>query len=216
MDSTALNNAKTPNPRLQTHNLPSYLCPVHDIEPYFNWRNLYKSEDDPRSPFYKKKHSEFDYHNKIYNFLIHPQWDEFGSATLYLKLLFVDYTEGYAMIEFIGEWNDAVNNDIMWLKREVLEVLATEGIDKFILIGENVMNLHSSDDCYYEEWFQEVEDGWIAAINFKEHVRQEFGSVNVDYYLNFGGELDTLHWRTLTPQQLFAQVSGVMGRRLGA
>lgn len=194
----------------------SYLCTVHDIEPYFNWRNLYTSENDPRSPYYKKKHNEFEYHNKIYNFLIHPQWDEFGSATLYLKLLFVDYAEGYAVIEFIGEWNDAVNNDIMWLKREVLEVLATEGIAKYILIGENVMNFHSSDDCYYEEWFQEVGDGWIAAINFKKHVQQEFGNVNVDYYLNFGGELDTMNWRILTPQLLFERVSWVMGSRLGA
>jgi len=30
---------------------------------------------------------------------------------------------------------------------------------QFILIGENVLNFHSSDDCYYEEWFQDVE--WL-------------------------------------------------------
>ena len=41
------------------------------------------------------------------------------------------------------------------------------------MIGENVLNFHASDDCYYEEWFQEVEDGWIAAVNFRDHVLKE-------------------------------------------
>lgn len=187
---------------------------MHDIEPYFNWRSLYRSEDDACSPFYGRQHSEFEYSNRVYNFLIHPQWDEFGSATLYLKLLYADYAEGYAVLELIGEWNDAVNNDIMWLKREVLEVLAAAGINKYILIGENVLNLHGSDDCYYQEWFEEAEDGWIAALNFREHVVQEFAAMNIDYYINFGGELDTFNWRTLTPQQLFARVNTILSRRL--
>jgi hypothetical protein len=74
-----------------------------------------------RSPFYEREYSEFEYTNQVYNYLLHPQWDEFGSSTLYLKILYVDYKEGFAIIEMIGEWNDAINNDIMFLKRDVVE-----------------------------------------------------------------------------------------------
>ncbi len=52
----------------------------------------------------------------IYNYYIHPQWDDFGSRTLYLKVLLADYDEQYVIIELFGEWNDAIENDIMNLK----------------------------------------------------------------------------------------------------
>lgn len=188
---------------------------MQDIEPYFRWRDLYQSEHDEKSPFFEREYSEFEYTNKIYNFFIHPQWDEFGSSTLYAKILYVDYQEGYAIVELIGEWNDAINNDIMWFKREVAEILIDQGINKFILIGENILNFHTSDDCYYEEWFQDVEDGWIVALNFQEHVLEELRKSNIDYYLNFGGELDTMNWRKLSPMQVYQQILNVMSRRLG-
>src|SRR5690606_14771273 len=137
----------------------------HEIEPFFGWRDDYIASEDELSPLYDTQYNEFYYDKQIYNYLLHPQWDSFGSNTLYIKILFVDYDREYAIIEFIGEWNDAIDNDIMLLKREILESIMREGINKFILIGENVLNFHSSDDCYYEEWFQEVEDGWIAGIN---------------------------------------------------
>lgn len=189
---------------------------VHNIEPHFNWRHLYRAEEDPDSPFFEREYSEFEYTNQVYNYLLHPQWDDIGSNTLYLKILFTDYEEGYTIFELIGEWNDAINNDVMMLKRDVAELLIDEGINKFILIGENVLNFHSSDDSYYEEWFQDVEDGWIAAINFQEHVLEEFKHHNLDYYLNFGGELDDLHWRKLAPQQFYLKVKEVLSRRLPA
>lgn len=117
-------------------------------------------------------------------------------------------------MEFLGEWNDALYNDIMQLKREVLEVLVHAGIQHFILIGENVMNFHASDDSYYEEWYQDVEDGWIALVNFRDHVLQEFRQNNIDYYLNFGGDLDDFPWRKLGPRQLFQHISDVLTKRL--
>lgn len=187
---------------------------MHDLEPFFKWRGVYESEHDINSPFYGKEHSEFDFTNQVYNYLIHPQWDDFGSSTLYLKLLFVDYGKKFCVIEFIGEWNDAINNDVMWLKREVVEPLVDKGINKFILIGENVLNFHSSDDCYYEEWFQDIEEGWIAGINFQIHVLNEFHGAGIDYYLNFGGQLDEVGWRTQSPYQLFDIVNGIIERRL--
>jgi hypothetical protein len=102
----------------------------------------------------------------------------------------------------------------MYLKRDVMEVFNAAGIDKFILIGENVLNFHSSDDSYYEEWFQDVEDGWISLINFREHVLEEFRKNHIDYYLNFGGELDDVEWRKIGPRQLFQYIESVLSKRL--
>jgi len=132
---------------------------MHTIEPYWNWRNLYTAEEDERSPFYGREYSELYYTDAIYDHYIHPQWDNFGSNTLFLKILFVDYDDGYAFIELIGEWNDTLYNDIMTLKREIIDELITEGVTKFVLLGDNVLSFHSSDDSYYEEWSEDVEDG---------------------------------------------------------
>jgi hypothetical protein len=188
---------------------------MQDIEPHYAWRELYVASEDEWSPFHGAVHNEFEFSNTVYNYYIHPQWDDFGSSTLYLKVLYADYERQFAVIEFIGEWNDALYNDIMFLKREVVEAMTARGIHKFILIGENVLNFHGSDDCYYEEWFQEVEDGWIAALNFREHVLKEFSRYNVDSYFVMGGELDTLPWRIFSPPELLARVEQVITRRLG-
>jgi hypothetical protein len=187
---------------------------MHNIEPFYNWIKLYSSQNDSRSPFFGREYSEFEFSQTIYNYYIHPQWDFFGSNTLYIKIIFIDYETGYAIIEMIGEWNDAINNDIMWLKREVIEMLAEEGIDKYILIGENVLNFHSSDDCYYEEWFEETEEGWIAAINFREQVHSEWRQIGIDNYIVYGGELDEIGWRTMSPNQLYTLINKIITYRL--
>ncbi|MEJ7560337.1 MAG: hypothetical protein WKF66_18665 [Pedobacter sp.] len=189
---------------------------MHEIEPFYLWRDDYIAAEDERSPFFETQYSEFYFDKQLYNFLIHPQWDDFGSTTMYIKVLYTDYIENYAIIEFIGEWNDAINNDIMLLKREIIELMIDEGINKFILIGENVLNFHASEDSYYEEWFQDVDDGWITGINFQEHVINEFRNSNIDYYINFGGQLDDLAWRTLKPLQLYKKVEEILTKRLGA
>jgi len=189
---------------------------MQDIEPFYNWRELYIASEDDRSPFYEREYSEFVYTNTIYNFYIHPQWDDFGSNTLYIKILFADYEQHFAVIEFIGEWNDCLHNDIMLLKREIIDVMIGTGINKFILIGENVLNFHASDDCYYEEWFQDVDDGWITALNFREHVLNEFDKNNIDYFFATGGELNVINWRSFEPYQLLEQVEQVIRHRLTA
>lgn len=187
---------------------------MHEIEPFYRWRDDYVAAEDSLSPFFETQYNEFSFDKQIYNYLIHPQWDFFGSQTLYVKILFVDYEIQYAIIEFIGEWNDAIGNDIMLLKREILETIIAQGINKFILLGENVLNFHTSDDCYYEEWFQDIEDGWIAGINFRQHVIDEFKTNNIDYYINFGGNLDDLNWRQLKPAQLFLLIENQILKRL--
>jgi hypothetical protein len=174
----------------------------------------YVASEDPQSPFYEREYSEFEYSNSIYNFYIHPQWDFIGSPTLFIKILFVEYEKGYAIIEMIGEWNDAIENDIMTLKRDIIEPIMAEGINKFVLIGENVLNFHYSDDSYYEEWFDEVEEGWIALINFHDHVIREFERINIDHYFVMGGELEDIEWRTYLPFQFFKKVDSLVQRRL--
>jgi len=190
---------------------------LHTIEPYYNWRGLYTAEEDDRSPFFEREYSEFEFTHSIYNYCIHPQWDHIGSPTLFIKILYVDYDEGFAVLEMFGEWNDAVNNDIMYLKREVLDSLIGCGISKFILVGENVLNFHSDDDSYYDEWFNEVEDegGWMAMLNLRHHVLDEFQGSGLDQYFVMGGKLADFSWRTLTPGQFLETVSAYVKKRLG-
>lgn len=187
---------------------------MHEIEPFYRWRDDYVAEEDEKSPFFEQEYSEFEFDKQVYNFLLHPQWDTFGSNTLYIKILFADYDLHFAVIEMIGEWNDTIDNDIMHLKREIIDLMINNGIQKFILIGENVLNFHASDDCYYEEWFQEIENGWIVGINFRPHVIQEFREADIDYFINFGGLLDDLDWRNRKPKSLFSIVDELMSKRL--
>jgi len=191
---------------------------MHDIEPYYNWRGYYVAAEDPYSPFFEREYSEFEFTSKIYNYYIHPQWDSFGSQTLFMKVLYCHYDNGFAVIEFIGEWNDLLYNDIMFLKREVIELMIQEGVTKFILIGENILNFHFSDDSYYEEWFEEVNEneGWIALMNAREHVLADMGDANIDRYFVSGGKLNEMRWRTMNPDQLFESVERHVMRRLTA
>jgi hypothetical protein len=187
---------------------------MHSLEPYYAWRNQYCAEEDPRSPFFGREYSEFEFSDRIYDHYIHPQWDSIDSTTLFMKLLFTEYDEGYCIIELIGEWNDTLYNDIMTFKRNIIDHLIDEGINKFIIIGENVLNFHSSDDSYYEEWFDDIEDGWIAMLNFREHVLDDFAEENLDQYFVSGGKLNDMAWRTAQPYNLFSKVESQVFKRL--
>ncbi|SHG97710.1 hypothetical protein SAMN04488109_2718 [Chryseolinea serpens] len=187
---------------------------MHDIEPYYNWLKYYDPADDERSPFHGKQYNHDVYSETIYGYYIDPAWDSIGSETLYVKILYADYLQGFAVIEFIGEWNDTLHNDIMTLKRNLLEVMINEGINKFILIGENIFNFHGSDDSYYEEWFEDVEDGWIAAVSFPDFILEEFRKYHIDSYINMGGTLQIPQWRTLQPLNFFDLVNSLVQRRL--
>ena len=187
---------------------------MHTIEPYYRWLSQYDSTTDKKSPFRGKVYNYDLYSETIYGYYIDPAWDFMGSETLYIKILYADYDAGFAIIEFIGEWNDALNNDIMHFKRNIVDHFVLQGINKFILLGENVLNFHGSDDSYYEEWFEDVEEGWIAAINFPEHVLQEWESYNLGSYVNFGGNLQLEKWRTLKPDRLIQLVDSLITRRI--
>jgi hypothetical protein len=189
---------------------------MHELEPYFGWRDFYVASEDERSPFYERQYSEFEFTHQIYNHLIHPQWDSIESQTLFVKILFAEYEEGYAIVELLGEWNDLLYNDIMLLKRDLADELIFQGIHKFILIGENVLNFHASDDCYYEEWFEDIqeEDGWIALVNFRDHVLEEMEQARIGHYFLMGGNLQELGWRTSRPEAFFESIAQKAMKRL--
>lgn len=187
---------------------------MHEIEPFYNWRHLYNAEEDEQSPFYGIEHSEFEFSNTVYNYYIHPQWDEFGSRTLYLKVLFVDYDLNFAIIELIGEWNDAIENDIMQFKRSVIDLMIDKEIYKYILVTENVLNFHSSDREYYEEWDEQIqqEGGWIVSINMPRQTEDEFHNGRIDRYIEF---MENPNWRTYQPDLFFNWVDNRMLRLRG-
>lgn len=186
---------------------------MHDIEPFYNWRHIYIAEEDPKSPFFGRKYSEFEFSQTVYNYYIHPQWDDFGSRTLYLKIIYVDYELHFAIIELLGEWNDAIENDIMELKREVMDLLYKQDIHKYILITENVLNFHSSDKEYYQEWYEEVseENGWIVALNMSEATQQDFKKKKLNYYIEL---MELPEWRVYKPYHLFRKIDEELMKRL--
>jgi hypothetical protein len=187
---------------------------MHEIEPTFAWEKYYSAEKDRKSPFFGKKYGH-KFESTIYGYFIDPRWDFIGSETLYCKLLMVNYESQYAIIELFGEWNDTLHNDIMWLKREVIDILTAEGIIKFILIGENVFQFHGGETDYYEEWIEDIEDGWIAVVSFPDFILSEFEKYKLDWYLNFGGTLQINNWRTMKPEIFFELINKLVVRRLG-
>ena len=115
---------------------------MHEIEPYYKWRDDYIAAEDEFSPFYATQYSEFEFDKQIYNYLLHPQWDSFGSNTLYMKVLFVDYERSYCIIEFIGEWN-ALPRSVKHMGKYV-ELVLKELKDRITGSGRMVaMNVHS-------------------------------------------------------------------------
>jgi len=186
---------------------------MQHIEPYNNWLHIYVSEEDDRSPFYGRTYSEFEFSQTVYNYYIHPQWDEFGSRTLYLKVLLADYEEQYAIIELLGEWNDAIENDIMNLKREVLEKFMEQKIYKFILISENVLNFHNDTKDYYEELYEELidENGWVICINMPIQTQHDFRKAKLNRYVEL---MELENWRTYKPFHLFKKIYNELSGRL--
>jgi hypothetical protein len=186
---------------------------MHTLEPYYNWQHIYVSEHDSRSPFFGKEYSEFAFSQTIYNYYIHPQWDDFGSRTLYCKVLLSDYEEGYAVIELLGEWNDAVENDIMVFKRAVLEHFQNESIRKFILIAENVLNFHSDGTDYYEELSAELQEinGWALCLNMPQQSEIEFKQAGNHHFMEL---FNIPEWRSYRPFHLLNKVESLLGARL--
>ena len=188
---------------------------MHNIEPWWGWRDEYTAEKDPKSPFYGRTYDEFNFSNQIYNYFIHPQWDFFGSETLYAKILYVDYKRHFALIELIGEWNDCITNDVMFLKRDLIDFLIKMGIYKFVLFCDNVLNFHGDDDSYYEEWYDDIKDenGWICLVNCYEHVTAEIKKFKIYYYLEYGPQYNEMAWRAKKPAYIVQEIEECMNNQ---
>jgi hypothetical protein len=186
---------------------------MHEIEPFYNWNRYYQVYKDKKSPFFGKEASE-QYEHAVYGYVLHPEWDYIGSETLYVKVLMANYSLKYAVIELMGEWNDTLHNDVMYLKRTLIDVMLKHGIKYFVLVGENLLQFHGGEDDYYQEWFEEVEEGWIVLINLRKYVMEELEKYRLDYFLHFGGTLQMENWRTLKPDVFFGLVDSLIQRRL--
>jgi hypothetical protein len=179
---------------------------LKDIEPFFGWLELYHHKMDPNSPFHEIDHNLFYFDRSINQIPAHPLWDDFGSESLLTKILFADYEQGYAILELFGEWNDLYENDFKLFSENCLTYLIDAGIDKFILICENVFHSYLEGDDYYQALAEEMEDGWLCALRLRKEVKDEMEQYGISPYFYWNVQLDEIPWRTLKPFQLYALI----------
>ena len=85
--------------------------------------------------------------------------------------------------------------------------------DEFeVLLCDNVLNFHGSDDSYYEEWWEDIreEGGWIAMLNTLEHVTKEMENVRLQYFVNVGNEFEDINWRKANPLQAYQEIDRML------
>ena len=178
-----------------------------NVEPFYGWLHLYNHEVDVRSPFHEVEHSLFEYNRKIYTFNANPLWDEIESESLLVKILYADYERGYTIIELLGEWNDLFENDFKLLCENCLTYMIDSGINKFILICENVFNVYLEHDYYYDAFHDELEDdGWLFLLKARPNVKSDFEQYNISQYFLWNPTIDLLPWRKLKPWALFEAI----------
>ena len=109
----------------------------------------------------------------------------------------------------IGEWNDAIINDSMTLKRNIIDVMIKQKIYKYIFITENVLNYHSGGDEYYEEWYDDIKDegGYIVFLNLPESSQYDFVRGKRRHYVQLN---EVIEWRTMKPNLLVEKIEGQM------
>ena len=77
----------------------------------------------------------------------------------------------------------------------------------FVLIGENVLNFHGDDDAYYEEWAEDLEDGWLIGMGFREHICLDWDQQGLQRYMHYGESWTDPAWRTRHPLQLYWMIT---------
>jgi MFS superfamily sulfate permease-like transporter len=87
------------------------------------------------------------------------------------------------------------------------------GIYKFIIIAENVLNFHSSERDYYEEWYEDVtdENGWTVILNMPQQTQHDFTKLKLNRYLEL---MELTDWRVYKPFHLFKKIDTQIGSRL--
>jgi hypothetical protein len=81
------------------------------------------------------------------------------------------------------------------------------------LIYENVLNFHSSDKEYYQEWYDDVSDdnGWMVALNMPAQTQQDFKQKKLHYYIEL---MEINNWRNFKPGHLFEKINFELSNRL--
>lgn len=180
---------------------------LRHIEPFYGWLHYYSHEKDQRSPFHEVEHNLFEFDRSVNHIPAHPLWDDFGSESLLVKILFADYQKHYAILELFGEWNDLYDNDFKLLAENCLSILIEEGINQIILICENVFHGYFESDDYYDALQEELEDGWMVAIRLREELQNEMIDFGINQYFFWSPLLDEAPWRTIKPPVLYKLVS---------
>ncbi len=189
---------------------------LHHIEPFYGWLELYNHELDPNSPFHEVEHNQFYFDRSVNNIPAHPLWDHIGSESLLVKILFADYDEQYAIIEFFGEWNDLFENDFKLLAENCLSFLIDAGIRYFVLICENVFHGYFESDDYYEALQDELEgEGWICLMRLRDHIKEDMIQYGLDSYFYWSEPVDQLAWRKLKPNMLYEVIADRIRHTLG-
>lgn len=183
---------------------------LHHIEPFYGWLGIYSHEKDERSPFHQVEHNMFYFDRSINRIPAHPLWDEIGSESLLIKILFVDYAARYAIIELFGEWNDLFDNDFKLLAENCLTYLIDHGVNQFIFVCENVFHAYPDKDDYYQAMQEELEDGWMCILRARENVWEEMKDYQISHYFYQSSTLDEIPWRKLKPSQLYFLVESRM------
>lgn len=81
------------------------------------------------------------------------------------------------------------------------------------MITENVLNFHSGDKEYYEEWFEQVTDnnGWTVALNMPTATQYDFKKHKLNYFIEL---LDIDNWRVYKPYHLFKKIDEEQSKRI--
>jgi hypothetical protein len=106
----------------------------------------------------------------------------------------------------------------MFLKRNLIDRLIDAGITKYVLCCDHVLNFHSSDSSYYEEWYDDIkeEGGWICYIESLDHVKKELETQNLQFYINFGEDYDDINWRKTKPKNIILRIEELLSRQTRA
>jgi hypothetical protein len=91
-------------------------------------------------------------------------------------------------------------------------VISKAGKTQFIT--DQCTTSYAESEDYYEEWFDDIEDGWIVGLNFRDHVIREFNDFGIDQYILFSGRFDEINWRKYQPVALFELIQSFMQKRL--
>ncbi|MEM6801348.1 MAG: hypothetical protein AAF696_08080, partial [Bacteroidota bacterium] len=96
-----------------------------------------------------------------------------------------------------------------------LTYLIDQGINKYILICENVFHIYLEEDDYYRAVEEELEDGWIFALRLRKELKDEMRDYGIAPYIYWSEKLDTVNWRSLKPAQLYKLIYSMLHKLLG-